>query len=109
MSNQNETKIMNENGISRRAESVEDLAQKVNGRVEDIIQGQQWHYAIISTKTNIQIVKYSPKTKHQLYTRGYIAVNFEDATKVFQRALELTKEVMKQRLLEKAKELGIQL
>ena len=104
-----ETKIAQELNSVRRAQDIYELAEKVGGEVIDIVEGQQWHYGIIVTKTNIQIVKFSPKTKYQLYTRGYIAINFEDATKVLQRALEIAKEEIKKRLLEKAKELGIEL
>ncbi len=104
-----ETKIALENNAVKRASDINELAEKVQGKVVEIIQGEQWCYALIVTKTNIQIVKYSPKTRHQLYTRGYIAIVFEDALKVFERALEITRETLKQRLIEKAKELGIEL
>jgi len=104
-----ETKIAQENGLVRRAESIDELARKVGGEIREIVQGEQWAYAIIATKSNVQIWKYSPKTRHQLYTRGFIALSFEDAIKVLETALKVAKEEIRKRLLEKAKELGIQL
>jgi len=109
MSTPNETKIAQELNSVKRAQDIYELAKKVNGEVKEIVQGEQWCYGIIVTKTNIQIVKFSPKTKYQLYTRGYIAITFEDAKKVLEKALEITKETLRRRLLEKAKELGIEL
>lgn len=100
-----EKQLAEQTRTAKRAEDVYDLANRVQGELVKTIEGEQWNYAIIKTRTNIQIWKYSPKSKHQLYTRGFLALSFEDALKVLKDALETTKAILRKELERKLREL----
>lgn len=93
----------------KKVTTIEQLAEKMNGELKEIVHGETWDYAVITTPKAIVLVKYSPRAKNYLFTKGLIAIGIADILKVF-RALERhAKSYVEQYLKSLAQKYGVEI
>ena len=93
----------------RTVTKIEDLARKMGGKVLEIVEGETWNYAIIETSKALVLVKYSPRSKAYLFTKGLIAIGISDLLKVLNALNRHGKAYVQEYLRQLAQKYGIEI
>jgi len=92
----------------KKVTTIEQLAEKMNGELKEIVHGETWDYAIISTPKALVLVKYSPRAKNYLFTKGLIAIGVQDVLRVLNALQRHGKSYVEQYLKEMARKYGLE-